>query len=197
MSNVLDEDKKQQVLALGRLHWSLRSIEAATGVRRETASRYLKAAGVDVRPPRARDSKPASEVTTDPGSKPASQVTTDSEQSKAASEVTTDLGLDPSVLDWPPPRAGRAPSARACQPYRELIELALGRGRNAMAIFQDLVDEHGFAGRYTSVRRFVAKLRGAHVPEARNVIVTAPGEEAHRPSPSSPHRIQNSGEHSI
>ena len=166
MSNVLDEDKKQQVLALGRLNWSLRRIEAATGVRRETASRYLKAAGVEVRPPRARDSKPASEVTTD------------SDQSKAASEVTTDLGLDPAVLDWPPPRAGRAPSASACEPYRELIELGLGRGRNAMAIFQDLVDEHGFAGRYTSVRRFVAKLRGAHVPEARNVIVTAPGEEA-------------------
>jgi transposase len=33
-------------------------------------------------------------------------------------------------------------------------------------------------GRYTSVRRFVAKIRGLHVPEARNVIVTPPGEEA-------------------
>jgi hypothetical protein len=49
MSNVLDETKQQQVLALGRLGWSLRRIEAATGVRRETISGYLKAAGVAVR----------------------------------------------------------------------------------------------------------------------------------------------------
>ena len=49
MSNVLAEDKRQQVLALGRLGWSLRRIERATGVRRETASGYLKAAGVVVR----------------------------------------------------------------------------------------------------------------------------------------------------
>src|SRR5262249_61882538 len=54
MSNVLDDEKKQQVLALGRLGWSLRRIEEATGVRRETASLYLKAAGVAGRAPRAR-----------------------------------------------------------------------------------------------------------------------------------------------
>ncbi len=49
MSNVLDETKQQQVIALGRLGWSLRRIEAATGVRRETISGYLRAAGVAVR----------------------------------------------------------------------------------------------------------------------------------------------------
>ena len=43
MSNVWKEEKRQQVLALGRLGWSLRQIEEATGVRRETASGYLKA----------------------------------------------------------------------------------------------------------------------------------------------------------
>src|SRR3974390_91085 len=49
MANVLSEEKKQQVLALGRLGWSLRRIQRATGVRRETASEYLKAAGIPVR----------------------------------------------------------------------------------------------------------------------------------------------------
>ena len=49
MSNVLHESTQQQVVALGRLGWSLRRIEAATGVRRETISGYLKAAGVAVR----------------------------------------------------------------------------------------------------------------------------------------------------
>ena len=38
---------------------------------------------------------------------------------------------------------------------------AVGRGRNAVAIWQDLVDDHGFTARYASVRRFVQKLRGA------------------------------------
>ena len=51
MSNVLSEEKKQQVLALGRLGWSLRRIEQATGVRRETASGYLKASGMALRAP--------------------------------------------------------------------------------------------------------------------------------------------------
>ena len=51
MANVLNEEKKQQVLALGRLGWSLRRIQQATKIRRETASAYLKAAGIAVRPP--------------------------------------------------------------------------------------------------------------------------------------------------
>jgi hypothetical protein len=48
MSNVLSEEKKQQVIALGKLGWPLQRIEQVTGVRRETASAYLKSAGVVV-----------------------------------------------------------------------------------------------------------------------------------------------------
>jgi hypothetical protein len=44
MSNVLDHEKQQQILALGRLGWTLRRIEEATGIRRETVSGYLRAA---------------------------------------------------------------------------------------------------------------------------------------------------------
>jgi len=46
-----------------------------------------------------------------------------------------------------------------------------------MAIWQDLVDGHGFAGRYANVKRFVRKLCGSSAPEARVVIETAPGED--------------------
>ena len=59
MSNVLDETKQQQVIALGRLGWSLRRIEGATGVRRKTVSGYLKAAGIAVR---GRGGRPKSAV---------------------------------------------------------------------------------------------------------------------------------------
>jgi transposase len=168
MANILGDDKKQQILALGRLGWPLRRIEQATGVRRETASAYLKAAGIMVRAPRRRRPPP----------KPASQVSTD--PANPASEASTDPGSLPAGLSdlsaWPPPTS-RAPTVSTCEPYRELIDLALGRGRNAMAIWQDLVDQHGFPGRYASVRRFVVKLRGQRTRDAHPVIVTAPGEE--------------------
>jgi hypothetical protein len=59
MSNVLSEEKRQQVIALGRLGWSLRRIEQETGVRRETGSAYLKAAGIAVRSPGAWGRRPA------------------------------------------------------------------------------------------------------------------------------------------
>jgi transposase len=153
--NVLSEEKKQQVIALGRLGWSLRKIQVATRIRRETAAGYLKAAGVPVRQPGGwghQDPKPAIEVSTDPGA----------EHRPPETE----------------PRPSRSPSASACEPYREIIESALAKGRNAMAIFQDLVDGHGFAAKYASVKRFVGKLRGSATPEARVVIQTAPGEEA-------------------
>jgi serine phosphatase RsbU (regulator of sigma subunit) len=179
MSNVLGDTKQQQVLALGRLGWSLRRIEEATAVRRETASAYLKAAMIPVRErggrPRVWPPKRATtrEVSTDPGSKPATTpgVSTDSGSSKPA--ISGGVSTDSTRPSSP----GRAPSASACEPYRELIAQALGRGRNAMAIWQDLVDDHGFTARYASVRRFVLALRGRPPTEARVIITTAPGEE--------------------
>ena len=72
---------------------------------------------------------------------------------------------------------GSSGPSSACDPYRETIELGLSRGRNAVAIWQDLVDQHGFAGGYQSVKRFVRKLRGVQSPEARAVILTPAGED--------------------
>ena len=169
MGNVLSDSKKQQVVALGQLGWALRKIEQATGVRRETASVYLRAAGISIRPPGRWGhpvSKPAIEVSTDPGGDPA----------KPAIEASTDL--DGSLVTEAPRGPGRSPSASACEIHREVIELALSKGRNAMAIWQDLVDDHGFIARYSSVKRYVNKLQAEAPPEARVVITTAAGEEA-------------------
>jgi transposase len=47
-----------------------------------------------------------------------------------------------------------------------------------MSIFQEMVDQHGFAGAYESVKRFVRKLRGPASPDPRAVIITEPGHEA-------------------
>src|SRR5438552_5528195 len=206
MSNVLSDEKRQQILALGRLGWPLRRIEQATGVRRETVGAYLKAAGIAVRRPggwgRRGGTKPAPEVTADPDlAKPANkEVTTDSEPpkpesgesrsgrdpAKPANEVTTDSegakpALETSDTGASTPLAAvkrqSSRSVSACEPYRELIEEGLSRERNAMAIWQDLVSQHGFASSYQSVKRFVNKLHPAEQLQARAVIITAPGEE--------------------
>jgi transposase len=94
-------------------------------------------------------------------------------QPKAATLVTT--GFLSEVM--PAEQDGRRPVG-VSEAYREMIELELSRGRNAMGIWQDLVDNHGFAGGYQSVKRFVRKLRGAVSPEARVIIETRPGEES-------------------
>ena len=179
MANVLKEEKKQQVLALGRLGWPLRRIEKATQVRRETASAYLRAAGIAIRGSgrwgRGLPVEQAKEVVTESGEapKPANEVITDSAAvSKPANEVITDLQLPA----WPT-KPGVGPVASACEPYRELIEQALLKGRNSVAIWQDLVDQHGFGAKYASVMRFVRKLKGPTTPQGCGIIVTAPGEE--------------------
>jgi hypothetical protein len=156
MSNVLNEAKRQQVIALGRLGWPLRRIEQETGVRRETAGAYLRAAGIAVRPPgawgRRAPAKPAN-----------------------ANEVTTGLGVESTGLEVE--TAKRIRSASACEPFCEAIELGLSRGRDATAIWQDLVAENGFDGGYQTVKRYVRKLRGTQPLQPRAVIVTGPGEE--------------------
>lgn len=162
MANVLKPEKQEQIRALGRLGWSLRRIEEATGVRRETISRHLKAAGIALRAPRGR-SLPSSNAASDP-------ITDPEPGSNAASQPITDLE-----------RAGKpgwSPMASSCEPFREWIEGEVGRGRNAKTIWHDLVDDHGFEAGYLSVQRFVRKLRGGTVREACATIVTKPGEEA-------------------
>ncbi len=161
MANVLDSKKQQQILALGRLGWTLRRIEQETGVRRETASRYLKQAGIAVRSP-GRWGHPTA--------KAAIGVITDSApDSKAAIEVITES----AAIAVP----RHNPSASACEPHRDMVEQAIAVGRGSKAIWEDLVDDAGFTHSYQSVRRFVQKLRGERVIEAHPVIETAPGEE--------------------
>lgn len=61
--------------------------------------------------------------------------------------------------------------------HRVWIEAQVLLGRNAVAIYQDLVERHGFTHRYNSVKRFVARLK-SRAPERFDVLEFAPGEEA-------------------
>jgi len=80
---------------------------------------------------------------------------------------------------WPPTRPpGSAPSSitSACEPHRAFIESQLKLNRNAMAVYQDLVDQFGFGGAYNSVKRFAAKLRKRE-PHQFDRLSFQPGEE--------------------
>jgi transposase len=95
--------------------------------------------------------------------------------------ATGSQGVDSQI---PPPRppalaAKTAPvtTPSACEPHRDWIEAQVSLGRNAVAIYQDLVERHGFTQCYGSVKRFVAKLK-AREPERFDVLEFAPGEEA-------------------
>jgi hypothetical protein len=165
----LNEEKKQQVIALGRLGWSLRRIQQNTGVRRETAGVYLKSAGIAIRSPggcgRPSPAKPANEVITDLAPEKSSPAPAPGmDPAKPANEVITDSGADLSpAATTPKPQPGHNSSASACTAHREQIELGLSRGRNAMAIWQDLVDGCGFTAGYRDARSYPAPWARAQV----------------------------------
>src|SRR6516164_2021622 len=144
MANVLKDDKKQQIIALGRLGWSLRKIQQATRVRRETIRAYLRGAGVEIWPPgrwrRGSRAKPAIAVITGsdaakpailglagrlnfhPNPNPENLSTKGKAKatSKPAIAVITDFGVGLSGQE--PENSKSADSASTCEPYREIIE---------------------------------------------------------------------------
>ena len=87
------------------------------------------------------------------------------------------MAENPALVELSIP-AESAVSASSAEPYREIIEHALDRGRNAMGIWQYLISDQGSAGSYESVKGFVRKLPGVLSPEAAGIIQTEPGEEA-------------------
>ena len=83
----------------------------------------------------------------------------------------------PDQIPPPRPPAQVKSTTSICEPYRAFIEAQLRFKRNYMAIYQDLVDSHGFTGAYNSVKRFAGGLC-KHEPEQFDRLEFAPGEEA-------------------
>lgn len=74
----------------------------------------------------------------------------------------------------PGPRPPKIPSS--LEPYRSVVEDFLKQKVEMVAIWQRLRDNYGYAGSYSSVRRFVRHLEPT-IPEAFTRVHTAPGEE--------------------
>src|SRR5271154_664116 len=62
-----------------------------------------------------------------------------------------------------PTGSSRAPigSVSTASPWREVIVQKLEAGLTAQRIYQDISSDHGYAGSYYSVRRFIKKLSAA------------------------------------
>src|SRR5215207_8005432 len=150
MPNYLKMPKKSQVLALLELGWSCRRIEAETGVRRETVSRYDR-----TRQPNAAKTFPGSDASPPAGS-PGLEPGDDSNAAK--------------------PFAGSRPRPRfAAAVFRTVITEKLDAGLSLQRIWQDLVEEYGYGASYESVKRFVRTI--APRRRAVGVFHCAPGAE--------------------
>ncbi len=172
MPNYLKMPKKSQVLALLALDWSYRRIEAETGVRRETVSRYDRM-------------RRANAAKTFPGSDPSplaeSPDLADVDDSKAAKTFPGSAANPAKTFPGSPPR----PRFHAAV-YRAAIAEKLDAGLSLQRIWAGLVEEYGYGASYESRERFRAD-HGAHaagrsegftVPPARR-----PGGFLPRPRP--------------
>jgi transposase len=87
---------------------------------------------------------------------------------------------------WPPanssalqstPEVATGINHSACDPHKNWIEKQVKLGRNAMAIYQDLIEQHNFENGYNSVKRFVRKFKVSD-PKQYDRLEFLPGEEA-------------------
>ena len=140
MPNYLTMPKQQQILALLALGWSYRRIEAETGVRRETISRY--------------DRRRANAAKTFPGSdRPPPQDAVDSGAPDDSKAAKTFAGSASNAAKAFPGSTARPRFSATV--YREAITEKLDTGLSVQRIWQDLVEEYGYGASYESVKRFV------------------------------------------
>jgi transposase len=161
MSNLLKVAMIETIQSLHQRGWSQRRIARELGIDRETVARYLRRhpsqAKPAIAPAGSHDGDDASKPAIAPiGSSPAGEAT------QPASAVADERSV------------GR-PSE--CEPWQATIQTKLDVGLSAQRIHQDLVAEHGFAGSYYSVRRFVRRLEANRDLPFRR-LESGPGEEA-------------------
>ena len=162
MPNYLKLPQKQQVIALLELGWKYRRIEAETGVRRETISRY----------DRERRSNAAKVFAgSDPSVASETGGTPLPDSSNAAKTFPGSDGNAAKVF------AGSLLPARAeAARFHDAIVEKLGLGLTAQRIWQDLAEEYGYGHSYESVKRYVRALPGP--VRVAGVMYAEPGEEA-------------------
>lgn len=173
----------QQLQALG---WSQRRIARELDLDRGTVARCLNQGRAGpkpaIPPTGSEDPKPATfaGLPAPPGETADRAESADhAAGSNAAIPPAGFEGVASSIPAHLPPVDSQAGLGRpsACKTYREQILAGLEQQLSAQRIWQDLVTEHGFAGSYDSVKRFVRRLGQRRELPLRRMEV-APGEQA-------------------
>jgi transposase len=179
MANQLKMAIIDTILALHQRRWSIRRIAKTLGLHRDTVARHLRHANQAGALTGSPEANQAGALTGSPEANQAGALTGSNDpppavgwnDNTAAEPAVTGTGTHPPAAPVPP----RQPSL--CEPFRVLIQAKLDQGLSAQRIFQDLVAEHGFAGKYHSVRRFSRLLSPRQELPFRR-LECGPGEEA-------------------
>ena len=149
--NVLKPDLQATIKTLLDKGMTQREIQRKTGIDRKTIRRYAQSLNI----------------------------VCETEEPKSPTPATGEGAPSPQNPPPWPPVPGKDPpkhARSACEVHREWIEEQLKLGRNAMAIYQDLVEMFGFTHRYNSVKRFVRGLKRKD-PEQFDRLEFLMGEE--------------------
>lgn len=179
MTNQLKMAKIQAIEQLHALRWSQRRIARELGIDRGTVGRYLQRRLRRSNAAISNTGCPPSNAATLAGSPAAGGGDAGGAES-AGHDAQSNAAISTTGSPFPliEPSSSVSPGRRnLCEPHQELILAKLEQQLTAQRIFQDLRDEHGFAGSYSSVRRFVERLREA-TPLPMRRMECAPGEEA-------------------
>ncbi len=155
MANRLKMATSDAIRTLAEQGWSARRIAKTLGLHRDTVARHL-------------------------GRGKLGQALTGSDEAKLGQALTVSEGDRPggtAGASGLSAAASRRQQASLCEPLREVIQAEVDRGLTAQRIYQDLIGEHGFAGRYHSVRRFIRHLEAKQELPFRR-LECGPGEEA-------------------
>lgn len=164
--NVLHPNKKASIITLLANGVSQREIKRKVRVDRKTIRKYARIAerndqaGVSISKSPGVATGSGERVEQNPPPRPPAQ-----ETSVSVSESSGDA--------YPIPAHARS----ACEEYRPWIEEQVRLGRNAVSIYQDLVERFAFEHKYNSVKRFCRALRRKN-PTQYDRLEFPPGEEA-------------------
>jgi len=170
--NVLQQNKKASIITLLINGVSQREIEKKVRVDRKTIRKYARQAesnkqeGDNIsKSPGVATGSGESVNQNPPPRPPALEAPIVCSESATLSELQDDKNSIPD-------------SARsACEPHRYWIEEQVRLGRNAVSIYQDLVEQFAFEHKYNSVKRFCRTLHEKD-PAQYDRLDFAPGEEA-------------------
>jgi transposase len=165
MANRIRMAVADSIVVLARRGWSFRRIARELGIHRDTVSRHVHLAeSRDGESDDRAGPKPAIVTAGDGGSD-------EPGQAEASSGARSAGSSKPAKVT-----AGNPGQRSRCEPFRAVVEDLLESGLSAQRIYQDLVADHGFEGSYSSVKRFVRRLRAVSPLPFRR-LECDPGEE--------------------